>query len=270
TSGRRANVVRRALATAQVALALMLLVSAGLLLASFRAVMALDLGFDPTNVMTAQVTLPVARYKDPAALVGFGQRALAAIRSIPGVEYAGTTGAIPFAGGINNSVILAEGYEMKPGESLLAPLNANVNPGYFEAMHVQLLSGRLLDARDTRNQPLTVVIDDRLARHFWPGKAAVGRRLYQPSDPKDIAKITPQTQFYTVVGVIREIRMIDPRPDVTPVGSVYYPWEQNPGRGPSLVIKTRAPMPSLMNQVRADVARIDPQVPVFRERSVHQ
>jgi hypothetical protein len=145
-----------------------------------------------------------------------------------------------------------------------------VNPGYFEAMHVQLLSGRFLDARDTQDQPLTAVIDDRLARHFWPGKDAVGRRLYQPSDVKDISRITPQTRFYTVVGVIKEMRMIDPRPDVTPVGSVYYPWEQGPGRGPSLVIRTRGPMPGLMNQVRAEVARIDPQMPVFRERSMQQ
>jgi predicted permease len=270
TASKRANFIRAALATSQVALALMLLVGAGLLLASFRAVMKLDLGFNPENVMTAQVSLPSATYKDPPALITFEQRALRAIRAIPGVEAAGTTSTVPFSGNINNSVIMAEGYTMKPGESLLAPSNANINPGYFEAMHVQLLGGRFIDARDTQKAPLAVMIDDRLARKFWPGQDAVGRRLYRPSDSKDLTKITPDTQFLNVVGVIREMRMLDPRPDVTPVGTVYFPWEQNPGRGPTLVVKTRTASPGLMNAIRREIAAIDPQLPVFRDRSMQQ
>lgn len=270
TASRRANFIRKTLATAQVALALGLLVGAGLLLASFKAVMALDLGFDPTNVMTAAVSLPPNIYPNPPALITFEQRAMAAIRAIPGVEAAGTTSAVPFSGGINNSVIMAEGYQMQPGESLVAPSSINVVPGYFEAMHVQLKSGRFIGAQDTQGQPLAVVIDERLARKFWPDKDAVGRRLYRPSDPNDITKITPQTQFFNIVGVIKEVRMLDPRPDVTPVGIVYFPWEQQPGRGPTLVIKTNAPMPGLMNLVRREIARIDPQTPVFRDRSMQE
>jgi predicted permease len=115
TASKRANLLRGALATSQVALALVLLVGAGLLLSSFRAVMKLDLGFDPENVMTAQVTLPAATYKDPPSLIAFEQRALQAIRGIPGVEAAGTTSTVPFSGGINNSVILAEGYTNETG-----------------------------------------------------------------------------------------------------------------------------------------------------------
>lgn len=270
TASKRANFVRKMLATAQVALALGLLVGAGLLLASFKAVMALDLGFTPANVMTAAVSLPPNIYPNPPALIAFEQRALAAIRAIPGVEAAGTTSAVPFSGGINNSVIMAEGYQMQPGESLVAPSSVNVVPGYFEAMHVQLVGGRFIGPQDTQGQPLAVVIDDRLARKFWPNQDAVGRRLYRPSDPSDITKITPQTQFLNIVGVIKEIRMLDPRPDVSPVGVVYFPWEQQPGRGPTLVIKTGAPMPGLMNQVRREIAKIDPQTPVYRDRSMQE
>ena len=270
TASQRANFIRRVLATAQVALALGLLVGAGLLLASFQAVMALDLGFDPKNVYTAAVSLPPNVYPNPPALVSFEQRAMAAIRAIPGVEAAGTTSAVPFSGQINNSVIMAEGYQMKPGESLVAPSGINVVPGYFEAMHVQLVGGRFIGPQDTVGQPLAVVIDDRLARKFWPDQDAVGRRLYRPSDPNDIAKITPQTQFLNIVGVIKEIRMLDPRPDVTPVGIVYFPWEQQAGRGPTLVIKTSAPMPGLINQVRQEIVKIDPQTPVFRERTMQE
>ena len=270
TASRRANLVRKALATTQVALALGLLVGAGLLLASFKAVLALDLGFDPSRVMTAAVSLPPNVYPNPPALIAFEQRLMTAIRAIPGVEAAGTTSAVPFSGAINNSVIMAEGYQMQPGESLVAASSINVVPGYFEAMHVQLASGRFIGAQDTQGQPLAVVIDDRLARKFWPDRDAVGRRLYRPSDPNDITKITPETQFFNIVGVIKEIRMLDPRPDVTPVGIVYFPWEQQPGRGPTLVIKTTAPMLGLMNQVRREVAKNDPQTPVFRDRSMQE
>jgi predicted permease len=259
TASRRANLARKALATAQVALALGLLVGAGLLLASFKAVMALDLGFDPTNVMTAAVSMPANIYPDPPSLIAFEQRTMAAIRTIPGVEEVGTTSAVPFSGNVSNGVLLAEGYTMKPGESLLAPSSFNVVPRYFEAMHVQLKSGRFLDSRDTQGQPLAVVIDDRLAQKFWPGQDAVGHRLYRPSDPNDFTKITPQTQFFNIVGVVKEVRMLDPRPDVTPVGIVGFAYEQNPGRGPTLVIKTSAPMPGLMTQVRKAIAKQDPQ-----------
>src|SRR5262249_23329645 len=186
----------------------------------------------------------------------------------PGVEAAGTTSSVPFSGGINNNVIMAEGYQMQPGESLLAPSTINVVPGYFEAMHVQLKSGRFIGPQDTQGQPLAVVTADRLAHKFWPDRDAVGRRLYRPTDLNDLTKITPQTQFFNIVGVIKEIRMLDPRPDVTPVGMVYFPWEQQPGRGPTFVIKTNAPVPTLMNQVRREIAKIDPQTPVYRDRSM--
>src|SRR4029079_18855438 len=85
------------------------------------------------------------------------QRARTAIRAIPGVEAAGTTSAVPFSGQINNSVIMAEGYQMKPGESRVAPSGINVVPGYFEAMHVQLVGGRFIGPQDTVGQPLAVV-----------------------------------------------------------------------------------------------------------------
>ena len=150
TSSRRANLVRRGLAVVQVAIALALLVGAGLLFASFRAVLRLDLGFDPENVLTAAVALPASQFPNPAALITFEQRALAAIRALPDVEAAGTTSAVPFSGAINNNVILAEGYAMKPGESLLAPSSVNVNPGYFEALHVAARPRPILSTRATR------------------------------------------------------------------------------------------------------------------------
>jgi hypothetical protein len=145
--------------------------------------MHLDFGFQPDRVATAAVNLPAATYKDSPALIAFEQRSLAAIRALPDVEAAAATTLIPFSGNINNNVIMAEGHVMKPGESLLAPTTATVTAGYFETMGVKLAAGRFFDARDADKQPNSVVIDDRLARAFWPGQDAVGRRLYRPSDP---------------------------------------------------------------------------------------
>ncbi len=268
TSSRRTNFLRRALATTQVALALMLLVGAGLLLASFRAVMHLDLGFQPDNVATVQLNPPAATYKDAPALVAFEQRVSAALRALPNVEAVGTTSLVPFSGSISNTVILAEGYVMKPGESLLAPTIVNAAAGYFEAMHVQLLRGRFFEARDTLNQPTSVIVDDRLARKFWPDQDPVGRRMYMPTDPSDITKITPDTKFMNVVGVVKELQILDPRGDIKPIGTVYTSYEQNAGRGPTFVVKTRSPSPTIMNDIKREIIKIDPQLPIIRPRTM--
>jgi predicted permease len=263
TSSRRANLVRRVLAAAQVSIALVLLIGAGLLLASFRAVLDLDYGFTPAGVATATVNLPGAFYKDDASLRTFAQRALEGIRAQPGVEAAGTTNALPFTGNVNNNVILAEGYTMQPGESLLAPTSVVVSPGYFEAMQVGLLTGRTFDARDTAEAPTVAVIDERLARKFWPGQDAVGHRLYLPDDIKDLTKVTAKTRFFTVVGVVREMQMVDPRADVNPVGVYYFPFAQSPRRNISFAVRTSGPPSGAANSLRRVVAGLDPQLPAY-------
>jgi predicted permease len=269
TASRRANQIRNSMATVQVAIALVVLVGAGLLFASFRAFMSSDFGFQPGNVGTITLTMPGTSYGEPEKRVGFQQRALAALRALPGVEAAGGTTLVPFGGSISNSVILAEGHVMKPGESLLAPSNGTVTTGYFEAMGVRLQSGRFFDTRDVFTATKVVVIDDRLARLFWPGQEAVGRRLYRPTDNKDLTRISPQTQFLTVVGVIKEMALIDPRGDVKPVGVVYFPYEQNAGNTLTLAVKTHTPA-DVTNSVRAALARLDPQVPVYRPRPMQE
>jgi predicted permease len=270
TSGRRANLVRNALATAQIALALMLLVGAGLLLASFRAVMTLDYGFTPDNVVTANLSLPTTSYKDAIALNAFQGRLLPAIRQLPGVVAAGGTTAIPFSGNINNNLILAEGYVPKPGESLLAPMQVTASPGYFDAMHIQMAMGRTFEDRDTREAPGVAIVDERLASKFWPGQEAIGRRLYQPSDPKDLTKITKDTRYWTVVGVAKDVQMVDPRADFVSVGTFYFAFPQLPPRGFTLTVRTQAPSASIQSDIRRVVASVDPQLPVFKAQPMQQ
>ena len=153
TGGRAATFVRRALATTQVAIAFVLLIGAALLFASFRAALNIDVGFDPRGVVTAVVSLPKSAYGDDPALVTFADRLLPALRSQPGVEAAGITSLIPFGNDFNSSVILAEGYVMKPGESLISPMQGIVSDGYFETMKVPLMKGRYFTPADTADVP---------------------------------------------------------------------------------------------------------------------
>lgn len=270
TSGRRAHLVRRVLAMTQVAIALVLLIGAGLLLASFRAVLHLDFGFSAEGVATASINLPSTSYKDNAALIAFERRALEGLRAIPGVQAAGATSYLPFSGNLSANVILGEGHVMKPGESLLAPAQALVTPGYFEAMSIGLVKGRYFDARDTADAPKTAIIDERLAEKFWPGQDPIGRRLYYPSDPKDITKITDKTRFFNVVGVVRNVDMNGPRVDFTPVGAFYFPYEQAVFRGMTFVVKTRGDLDAVNGDIHRVLAGIDPQLPVFRQQPMQQ
>src|SRR5438552_4021166 len=121
TSGRGARTLRRALVVAQVGFAFVLLIGAGLLFASFRRVLVVDRGFNPDGVLTVSVNLPRARYGDDTTLRGFTDEALRRLRALPGVSAAGATNTIPMGGNNNDSVILAEGYQMSPGESVISP-----------------------------------------------------------------------------------------------------------------------------------------------------
>ncbi len=192
SAGRGARLLRRTLVITQVGLAFVLLFGAGLLLASFRQVLAVDPGFDPHQVLTASVRLPNTRYPSGPGLTQFADRALTGIRTLPGVVAAGATSNLPLGGDYSSSVILAEGYQMRPGESLISPYQFDVSPGYFESMHIPLLKGRFFTDHDTKDAPQVVIVDEHLARHFWPNTDPIGHRMYAPTDMQDLMAVTPR------------------------------------------------------------------------------
>ena len=267
TIGRGTTFLRRGLATAQVAIALVLLVGAGLMLASFRQILKLDPGFQPADVITASVTLPASKYGEDKAIVAFLTRATEALKGLPGVERAAFSSSVPFSGDFSSSVILAEGYQMKPGESLISPMQTSVTAGYFEAMGIKLVKGRFFDDRDHADAPKTIIVDERLAAKFWPGQDPLGRRIYQPSSAKDILAITPDTKFHTVVGVVGEVQIADPG-GRTPVGAYYYSLVQQPERGTFVVAKAKRDGDSVVGDVRRAIANIDPELPVYGSMSM--
>jgi predicted permease len=268
--GRGASTLRRVLVVTQVAVAFVLLIGAGLLMASFRQVQSIDPGFDPRQVLTASVTLPASRYAGDDELRAFAAEAVRRIGALPGVAQAGATSNIPFGGRYSDSVILAEGYQMKPGESVITPSRIRVTPGFFEAMRIPLKRGRVFDARDARDAQRVVIVDERLAQKFWPGRDPIGRRMYYPTDRTDLLATNERTEWITVAGVVGEVRqrgLVETQP---PVGACYFPLEHLPVRTMTFAIRTTTVPAALVNDVRRIVASLDPELPVFSAKTMEE
>jgi predicted permease len=270
TTGKKSRSVRQLLVAAQIGFAFALLVGAGLLLASFRLLLQVDPGFNPNGVVTASVGLPRSKYPKPELLRGFMNRALPALRAIPGVSLAGATEAIPLGSNHNDSVILAEGYQMKPGESLVSPLNISVTPGYFEALGISMVRGRSFDDRDNETAPRVIIVDERLARHFWPNRDPLGRRMYFPGDAKDLLKIDEHTVWMAVVGVARTLRYESLDGSGAPVGAYYLPNSQQPAGGFTFALRTTADSGSVVRSLRSEIGRLDPDLAVFDVHSMSE
>jgi predicted permease len=268
TSGRGARSVRRLLVASQIAFAFMLLVGAGLLLASFERVLAIDTGFDREGVLTARIAPPASRYPDDPELRTFFGRLLERVRAMPGVRHAGLTSSIPFGGDYSDSVILAEGYQMAPGESLITGYQTRVTPGYFEAMGIRPRSGRLFSESDTERAARVVIVDEKLARRFWGDRDPVGRRMFQPGNAKDLITPGPDARWYTVVAVVPEIRIsgyvaTDDRP-----GAYYFPVDQNMPRNVVLTVKTGGEPEAIVPDIRRALRAIDPELPLYSVMSM--
>jgi predicted permease len=269
TQGRGPRLMRRVLVTSQVAFALMLLIGAGVLLASFERVLTIDPGFRSNNVLTGTISLPASRYKDNAALVATTNRLLERIRMLPGVEGAGMTTTLPFSGSYSDSVILAEGYQMKPGESLISPGQVVASEGYFEAMGATLIAGRYFNADDVEGRPRVMIIDDRLARRFWPNGDAVGKRMYFPTDINNLMAKPNDDQMINIVGVIEPMRLrglVDTQAQKT--GAYYGALRQGPGRTLGIAIRTTQAPETVTMSVRREIAQIDPEMPFYGVRTM--
>jgi predicted permease len=271
TPTRRARLVRRTLVTSQVAFAVVLLAGAGLLVASFERVLAVDPGFDPARVLTGTVSLPASRYPADADLRAAVERLAEGARQQPGVRAAGLTTSIPFGGSYSDSVIFAEGYQMAPGESVISPSMIIATPGYLEAMGVGLVAGRFLDERDTEDAARAVMVDERLARRFWPDQDPIGRRMYFPQSVEDIAAPPDDASLWmTVVGVVRPIRLqgLDTDGSSGQFGAYFLPYRQFTSRSLTFAVATEGDPIQAAGGLRAAVAAVDPELVLYAVRSM--
>jgi len=272
TAGITAGTLRRLLATAQVALAFILLVGAALLLASFRAVLAIDPGFEPTGVVTAAINLPSSADRDLSSLGQVADRLLERLRALPGVSAAGVTTTIPLGGNYSSGIILAEGSEPGGGESIVAPHLISASDGYFEAMRIPLLRGRYFDRRDTASAPPVVIVDERLARRFWPGRDAVGQRLLRPANPAGVLDLLTRAgaRSYTVVGVVANVQVTGLTPKDPPVGAYYFPYAQQPARSIVVAVRSAKAPEAIIAPLRSALASIDRELPLYDVRTMEE
>ncbi len=265
TPSRQARYLRRGLAMAQVALAFVLLVGAGLLLASFRQLLGVNPGFQSTGILTGRVSPLVTQYPDDPAVRSYASRVLEEIRRLPGVEGAGITTNIPFGWDDSSSVIIPEGHVKAPGESVVSPRQIKVTPGYFEALRVALKRGRFFTASDDEKAPRVIILDERLAKLFWPNADPIGRRVYLPKTPNDVAKPGPDVTWMQVVGVVAQMKMkgLVEGVEESRSGAYYFPLAQDVQRNLGLVIRTAGDPSALTPSVQRALTSIDPELQMF-------
>jgi predicted permease len=263
TASRRAVAVRNGLVVSQVGLAFVMLVGAGLMLASFRSAVSVDPGFEPEGVLTGFLSLPSARYEDGDARQSFWDELLDEVRALPGVEAAGLTTQLPFTGNNSASLIMPEGYELAPGESLLAPFQTTAGPGYFEALGIELLQGRTFRESDGSDVPRVVVIDEWLANRYWPEGGALGDRMVFGQVPGTDS--IPEESLFTVIGIVETIKQNDlTAPASEHVGAYYFTYRQQPPGFMTLTVRaTTGDAAGVTPEVRSVLARLDPELPFF-------
>lgn len=260
TASRTTVSVRTALVTAQVALAFMLLIGAGLMLASFGNALAVDPGFEQDGVLTGSLPMSGPRYADWRARRQFADALIAEVRSLPGVRAVGITTLLPFSGDRWSTAFVPEGYTAPAGESsLLSPLQATVDGDYFDAMSIPLVEGRMFEPPDGLDGRRVVILDERLARRYFGDTSPIGRRMIY-----GVPETADEDDYYSVIGVARAIKHNDlTEPATEYAGAFYLPYRQFAGRNISLVISASGDPLSLTGTLRERIARLDPDLPLF-------
>jgi len=231
-----------------------LLIGSGLLTLSFVRLLNVRPGFRPQNVLAARISLPRSRYSDDARVRNFMAGLLERIRAIPGVENAGITNALPFTGNGNASIIMIDGYKLASGENPPVPGHNHVDPGYFQTMGIPLLQGRLFSEGDLNETQKVAIVDQFMARKYWPKGDAIGAGIRRSMDPR--------AQISRIVGVVGSVKTND-LADVNPVGQVYFNYQQTRERAFHVVVKTGRDDPRLAMAVRQELLRADPELALF-------
>ena len=248
-SGGRAHLRRLgALIVLEFALTTVLLVGAGLLARSFQHLLAVDVGFTPQQVLTAELSLPAARYQSPERQLGFAQRVLERVGALPGVSAAAIGSSLPVAGFNRVLSFSVEGVAAAPTQEPSASWTA-VSPGYFHVLGIPLRRGRVAFEKDRQGSLAVAVINETMARRYWPGADPLGHRL----------TLSTESAPREVIGVVGDVKVAGLTSD--PMPAVYVPYAQSPF--PSVVLFVRGAQPaSLTASVRSSILAVDPDQPV--------
>ncbi len=241
--------MRRIFVAAEIALAVVVLISATLLVKSFIISVRSSPGFNPANVMTAQLTLPKTKYTQDSQLRNFSEEALARIRSLPGVVSASVASYVPFGGfgqGIEFEVV---GRPLQPGERQGAPFTA-VSRDYFSTMQIGLVKGRFFDSTDAHGSSTSVVVSQTMAGQLWPDEDPIGKKL----------QLGEQRRVGTIIGVVNDVKIYHLRQRRG--WHIYVPMTQFPSRNLAYAVRTAGDATTMATAIRDAIWSVDRNQPV--------
>jgi len=250
-AGRSAQRVRGLLMVSEVALALVLLISAGLLIRSFVRLTSVDPGFDPRRVLTERIMLPLGKYSKPAQQAGFFQDVLERVEKLPGVESAAAASSPPLTGFMSHASVELEGRLMPPGTAPSTPVCA-VTPSYFHALRIPLISGRYFTPYDAASAPFVAIVNEAFARHSFGDADPLGQRIRLGGS---------EGNWYSIVGVVQSVRHLPVGTD--PTAEVFTSYLQDPAPYMTLLVHVISEPESLAGVVRSKVQEVDPNQPVY-------
>ena len=254
-SGRWLN---RSLVAAQLALSLILLIGAGLVLKSFRELLGVNPGFQAKSELTMLLPVTNQKYPNPPQAIQFYRNLLDQMRTLPGVTAVGASSNLPFSGEESYDGYIVEGHEPPPGSEPTQAQLQTVTPGYFQSLGMSLLRGRDISDADQEKTPMVALVDETLARRYWPEGDALGKRVRTTGDPT----------WLTVVGVVNGIKdqnlAEDPKPHI------YFAHGQDPQLRMYLTLRTSGDPAALSSTVRNNIHDLDADVPVYAVRTLSE
>ncbi|MDD5544084.1 MAG: ABC transporter permease [Acidobacteriia bacterium] len=253
--------LRSVLVVAEVALALVLLVGAGLMVKGFRHLLNTNSGFDRSNILTFRVVLPHSEYPDNARIVHFYAQLMERLRALPHVNSAAAVTVLPSGWGWNQTLYRAEDQPpAAPGEFRVAGVQS-VTPEFLQALRVPLVEGRFFSRTDGAESPPVIVLSQSLVRRIWPDQDAIGRRL-------KFGMANAEGPWHTVVGVVGDIRQS--QFDTEPNPTAYFPLDQLPPPSAGIMLRVPGDPIDLASEARAQVRSVDPNVSAYDIRTLEQ
>jgi predicted permease len=252
---------RSILVTAELALALVLLIGSGLMVKAFWKLQEVNAGFDPTNVLSMRLSLPSTTYRDPAAVAGFYRSLIDRVNTLPGVISAAVVSGLPPSRRINANDTAIEGFVPKPGGPIQnIDYYNNVSGKFFETIGARLIEGRFLNDSDGSGAPPVLVVNQTLARTYWPNESAIGHHMRPGGGPN--------APWSTVVGVIADMK--NGGLDQSTGTELYLSEWQAPARQAYIVVRTKGPPTALAGAVRNEIRTLDRALPIAELRTLDE
>jgi putative ABC transport system permease protein len=260
TAGRSRTFFRNLLVAAQITVAMVLLIGGALIVKGFGKLVAAQESYAPHNMLTFALSLPVSRYAAAAKREFFYRQALERLAAMPGVTSAAAFTTIPLSNnGTTYTLFQIEGRPVRNLSSTPRAVLQTISPNYLPMIHVPLLDGREFTDQDRAGMPGVAIVSQKLSRLYWPNESAVGKRI-QIGDP------APHGEWLTIVGIAANVLWdwTNQRPEAT----VYVPYAQSPAQDSLLAIRASAVPENLGRDVQAQIAAIDPELPIFEVKTL--